>query len=188
MRKNIGHRLGGQNKENENTIHALYSTLNLIGSKNFRYWETDVRESKDGILYCFHDDFIEGKNIDELTWDEICISGQNLGIEIPLFEEVTNILKNRYEKFMIEIKFIHSDEARGILLSRVSSNDNWILMSTPSRFLRSFPKGKIYAWMEKFHSENEKIVRVGRHSINLFKAYNNRISWSFTRFNWFFGF
>ena len=79
MRKNIGHRLGGQNKENENTIHALYSTLNLIGSKNFRYWETDVRESKDGILYCFHDDFIEGKNIDELTWDEICISGQNLG-------------------------------------------------------------------------------------------------------------
>lgn len=188
MGKNIGHRLGGRTRQTENTVSAVYSTLNLAKNKNFRYWETDIRESKDGILYCYHDDTLGDKEIDELNWEEIRLDAKNLGVEIPLFTEIIKLLEPRNEKFMIEIKFIHSDEARRYLLDIVSSNQKWSLMSTPSRFIISFPRNTLGIWAKNFQFKSEKIVRVGRHSVDLFKVYNNLIYWHYAKIPWFFGF
>ena len=54
--KNLGHRLGASGTKLENTLEGLLGSFELVSDRRFRYWEFDIRESGDGVLFVFHDD------------------------------------------------------------------------------------------------------------------------------------
>ena len=56
--KNLGHRLGASGTKLENTLEGLLGSFELVSDRRFRYWEFDVRESGDGVIFVFHDDLI----------------------------------------------------------------------------------------------------------------------------------
>ena len=56
--KNSGHRLGASGTNLENTVQGLRNSIENIDEKKFRYWEFDIRESIDGVVFVFHDDLI----------------------------------------------------------------------------------------------------------------------------------
>ncbi len=56
---NLGHRLGGSGPQTDNTIQSLRSAIERVDDSGFKYWEFDVHESADGVLFAFHDDEIE---------------------------------------------------------------------------------------------------------------------------------
>ena len=170
--KNLGHRLGASGTILENTVEGLLESLDLVSDKRFKYWEFDVRESSDGVLFAFHDDCIKfnGKMIEprHLSYDEIYRTGESMMISIPTFQQIVEVLKDREERVMIEIKNVHSDVARETLLLSVSGNEDWILMSTPERFVKSFPSTTRDLWNERARTLGVKLVRVGRHRVDLF--------------------
>ena len=190
--KNLGHRLGASGTILENTVEGLLESLDLVSDKRFKYWEFDVRESSDGVLFVFHDDCIKinGKMIETryLSYDEIYRAGESMMISIPTFQQVMEVLKDREERVMIEIKNVHSDVARETLLLSVSGSEDWILMSTPERFVKSFPSTTRDLWNERARTLGVKLVRVGRHRVDLFKASRFLIGWYFAKPRWFFGF
>ena len=190
--KNLGHRLGASGTIHENTIEGLLESLDLVSDRRFKYWEFDVRESSDGVLFAFHDDCIKinGKMIETryLSYDEIYRTGESMMISIPTFQQIVEVLKDREERVMIEIKNVHSDSAREFLLRTVSDNEDWMLMSTPERFLESFPSETRNLWNERARTLGVKLVRVGRHRVDLFKASRYAMRWYFAKPRWFFGF
>ena len=190
--KNLGHRLGASGTILENTVEGLLKSLDLVSDKRFKYWEFDVRESSDGVLFAFHDDCIKfnGKMIETryLSYDEIYSAGDSMMISITTFQQIMEVLKDREERVMIEIKNVHSDVARETLLLSDSGNEDWILMSTPERFVKSFPSTTRDLWNERARTLGVKLVRVGRHRVDLFKASRNPIRWYFAKPRWFFGF
>ena len=190
--KNLGHRLGASGTILENTVEGLLESLDLVSDKRFKYWEFDVRESSDGVLFVFHDDCIKinGKMIETryLSYDEIYRAGESMMISIPTFQQIMEVLKDREERVMIEIKNVHSDASRETLLLSVSGNEDWILMSTPERFVKSFPSTTRDLWNERARTLGVKLVRVGRHRVDLFKASRFLIGWYFAKPKWFFGF
>ena len=190
--KNLGHRLGASGTILENTVEGLLESLDLVSDRRFKYWEFDVRESSDGVLFAFHDDCIKinGKMIETryLSYDEIYRTGESMMISIPTFQQIMEVLKDREERVMIEIKNVHSDAAREALLLSVSGNEDWILMATPERFLESFPSETRNLWNERARTLGVKLVRVGRHRVDLFKASRYPIRWYFAKPRWFFGF
>ena len=190
--KNLGHRLGASGTILENTIEGLLESLDLVSDRRFKYWEFDVRESSDGVLFAFHDDCIKfnGKMIETryLSYDEIYRAGESMMISIPTFQQIMEVLKDREERVMIEIKNVHSDVARETLLLSVSGNEDWILMSTPERFVKSFPSTTRDLWNERARTLGVKLVRVGRHRVDLFKASRYLVGWYFAIPRWFFGF
>ena len=189
--KNLGHRLGASGTILENTIEGFSKSLDLVSDKRFKYWEFDVRESSDRVLLAFHDDRINvnGKMIEikELSFEEISNAGTSMTINIPTFKQIIEALKDRDERVMIEIKNVHSDNGRDDLLRSVSGNGNWMLMSTPERFIESFPSENRDLWNIRARELGVKLVRVGRHRIDLFKASKNRIAWHYAKPKWFFG-
>ena len=189
--KNLGHRLGASGTILENTIEGFSKSLDLVSDKRFKYWEFDVRESSDRVLLAFHDDRINvnGKMIEikELSFEEISNAGTSMRINIPTFKQIIEALKDRDERVMIEIKNVHSDNGRDDLLRSVSGNGNWMLMSTPERFIESFPSENRDLWNIRARELGVKLVRVGRHRIDLFKASKNRIAWHYAKPKWFFG-
>jgi len=189
--KNSGHRLGASGTNLENTIQGLKNKIDFLDDKNFKYWEFDIRESNDGVVFVFHDDKIKFKNelfeVSKMTFSEIKEAGEILDIVIPTFEEVVVELENRKEKVMVEIKEIFSDHARNEIINRISGLENWKLMATPERFDKSFPKDTRNFWRQKMNDSKVEIVRVGRHKINLFKASNSRFRWILAKPKWLFG-
>ncbi len=188
--KNLGHRLGASGTYLENTIEGFHNSLDLVSDKNFKYWEFDIHESSDGILFVFHDDTItlNGEKIStaRLSFREISEAGKSIGINIPKFQEVISLLRKRSERVMIEIKNVLSDHCREEILESVSGMDKWILMSTPERFLISFPDEDRDYWRERAEDSGVRIVRVGRHRIDLFSASKSSLGWLFAKPKWFF--
>ena len=190
--KNSGHRLGASGTNLENTIQGLRNSIDNLDEKKFRYWEFDIRESIDGVVFVFHDDLInlngEIIEISKMTFSEIKDAGETLDILIPTFEEVVIELETRKERVMVEIKEIFSDQARNEIINRISELENWKIMATPERFEKSFPK-ESRAFRRKEIQELEiKFVRVGRHRVELFKAVESYWRWKMAKPKWLFGF
>jgi len=190
--RNLGHRLGASGTILENTIEGLLESLDLVSDRRFKYWEFDVRESSDGVLFAFHDDCIKvnGKMIEtrNLSYDEIYRAGESMMIRIPKLQQIIEVLGDRDERVMIEIKNVHSDAAREILFRTVSDKEDWMLMSTPERFIESFPSETRDLWNERAGTLGVRLVRVGRHRVDLFNASRYAIKWYFAKPKWFFGF
>src|SRR5262245_55678958 len=67
----ICHR-GSSEFAHENTLEAFRATFELGGDGN----EFDIRQTKDGVLICFHDDMLDRLleaygDVSEVTWDEL---------------------------------------------------------------------------------------------------------------------
>lgn len=189
--KNSGHRLGASGTNLENTVQGLRNSMENIDEKKFKYWEFDIRESIDGVVFVFHDDLIELNGelieISKMTFLEIENAGKYLDILIPTFEEVVIELEERKERVMVEIKEIFSDRARNEIINRVSELDNWKIMATPERFEKSFPKESRDFWDEELKKAKVELVRVGRHRIELFRASKSRLRWMIAKPKWLFG-
>ena len=189
--KNSGHRLGASGTNLENTVQGLRNSMENIDEKKFKYWEFDIRESIDGVVFVFHDDLIELNGelieISKMTFLEIKNAGECLDILIPTFEEVVSELEERKERVMVEIKEIFSDRARNEIINRVSELDNWKIMATPERFEKSFPKESRDFWDEELKKAKVELVRVGRHRIELFRASKSRLRWMIAKPKWLFG-
>jgi glycerophosphoryl diester phosphodiesterase len=190
--KNSGHRLGASGTNLENTIQGLRNSIDNLDEKKFRYWEFDIRESIDGVVFVFHDDLInlngEIIEISKMTFSEIKDAGETLDISIPTFEEVVIELETRKERVMVEIKEIFSDQARNEIISRISELENWKIMATPERFEKSFPKESRAFWRKEIQELEIKFVRVGRHRVELFKAVESYWRWKMAKPKWLFGF
>ena len=189
--KNPGHRLGASGTDLENTIEGLRRSIGIPSEPRFRYWEFDIRESCDGVLFVFHDDAIDsgGAKIEtsSMEFAKIFEAGMDLGIRIPTFEEVVLELDDRDESVMVEIKHISTDGARREVIDALSSRERWKVMATPERFEKIFPPGTRKEWSEAFRDAGVELVRVGRHRVNLFRASESSIGWFFARPKWFFG-
>ena len=139
---NSGHRLGASGTRLENTIEGLRNAIDNTKNPKFKYWEFDIRESIDGIVFVFHDDNIEKNGelveIAKMTFSDILDAGESLDIKIPTFNEIVNELEGRKEKVMVEIKEVFSDGARMEIIQSLSKLENWKLMATPERFEKSF--------------------------------------------------
>jgi glycerophosphoryl diester phosphodiesterase len=190
--KNSGHRLGASGTDLENTVEGLRKSINNPDKNKFKYWEFDIRESIDGIVFVFHDDLIELNGefveVSKMTFEEIKEAGEALKISIPTFEEIVVELKDRKERVMVEVKEIFSDEARYEIINTVSQFKDWKIMATPERFEKSFPKESRSYWDKEFQNSEIQVVRVGRHKINLFQASKSRLKWLIAKPKWLFGF
>ena len=190
--KNSGHRLGASGTDLENTVEGLRKSINNPDKNKFKYWEFDIRESIDGIVFVFHDDLIELNGelfeVSKMTFEEIKEAGETLKISIPTFEEIVVELKDRKERVMVEVKEIFSDEARYEIINTVSQFKDWKIMATPERFEKSFPKESRSYWDKEFQNSEIQVVRVGRHKINLFQASKSRLKWLIAKPKWLFGF
>mgnify|MGYP003326180920 FL=1 len=189
---NSGHRLGASGTKLENTVEGLRNAIDNTKDPKFKYWEFDIRESIDGIVFVFHDDTIEinGELVEiaKMTFSDILEAGESLEIKIPTFNEIVNELEGRKEKVMVEIKEVFSDGARIEIIQSLSKFENWKLMATPERFEKSFPKDSRKHWSEEISNSGIELVRVGRHRVNLFKAAESRFGWFFAGPKWLFGF
>ncbi len=190
--KNIGHRLGASGTKLENTIQALEGTITKVNDPKFKYWEFDVQETFDGELVVFHDDYIESDDssirICDIDYNKLVDCSNSLGITIPKYSEVFNILKYRNEPVMVEIKNLISEKAREKIFSSLAKRENWKLMATPTRFLRSLPNETRELWSDYANENNIDFVRVGRHNIDLFKSEKSQLKWIFALPKWLFGF
>lgn len=189
--RNLGHRLGASGTKMENTIDGLMNSLEQVENRKFKYWEFDIRESLDGIIFVFHDDqiLVNGELIKtaKLSFSEILKAGEDLDVKIPTFSEVVAILDSRQEDVMVEVKELRTDDARRAVITAISDKSNWKLMATPARFLQSFPAESRDYWEEYTRELGVELVRVGRHKLDLFSASRSYISWKFAQFKWFFG-
>ena len=189
--RNLGHRLGASGTKMENTIDGLMNSLEQVGNRKFKYWEFDIRESLDGIIFVFHDDqiLVNGELIEtaKLNFSEIVKAGEDLGVKIPTFSEVVAILDSRQEDVMVEVKELRTDDARRSVITTISDKSNWKLMATPTRFLQSFPAESREYWEGYTRNLGVELVRVGRHKLNLFSASRSYFIWKFAQFKWFFG-
>ena len=189
--KNSGHRLGASGTPSENTIEGYRNSSRKPERRDFRYWEFDIRESSDGIVFVFHDDTIEvsGKQSETsgMRFSEIKEAGLIRGISIPLFSEVCEQLGGVEELVMVEIKHLSTEKARSEVLETLQRRGNWKAMATPERFSRAFPLDIRDHWGDRFQSAGVELVRVGRHRVNLFDACKSRMRWLFAQPRWLFG-
>ena len=189
--KNSGHRLGASGTTAENTLEGYRESSAKPGMRGFRYWEFDIRESSDGIIFVFHDDDIEvgekHSKTSQMTFSEIKKAGFKQGISIPLFSEVCDELGETAETVMVEIKHLSSENGRSEVLEALRSRGNWKAMATPERFTRIFPSDIREDWGARFQSAGVELVRVGRHRVNLFDACKSRMGWFFAQPRWLFG-
>ncbi len=188
--KNLGHRLGGFGTPFENTIQSLRNSIenSIFNHRDFRYWEFDIHESADSELFVFHDDEIDmdGKIhiLEHYTLKEIQEFGKAVEVSIPALSEVLDILNERSEKVMIEVKNLYSDEGRKKLVESVEGNQNFTLMSSPARFEKSFPTTSREYWHQRLRESNTKLVRVRRHRVDLFAASKSRLLWLLAKPKW----
>ncbi len=190
--RNLGHRLGASGTNLENTIQGLKNSIHLVSNPRFKYWEFDIHESKDNILFVFHDDTIKINNsrmeLKHMKFIDIKAAGIKNDIDIPTLDEVIIELIPRSEKIIIEIKNIISDKCRIKIIETVSSLPDCKLMITPYRFGVVFPSENRDHWHEEFKRNNIKLIMVGRHKVDLFWISKLTIGKYLLKPKWFFGF
>ena len=163
---NSGHRLGASGTRLENTIEGLRNAIDNTKDSKFRYWEFDIRESIDGIVFVFHDDSIEINGelatLAEMTFSDIKEAGDSLEIEIPTFSEVVTELEGRSEDVMVEIKEILS------FLNKM--NINRLLIEGGSTLSGSFVEKKlvnlIYWFSSKKNASEDKLLNKSDKKLN----------------------
>jgi glycerophosphoryl diester phosphodiesterase len=83
----------------ENTIEAFQKAIE-IGIPKIEF---DLRMSQDGYLISYHDRSIDGIKVSSLQYHELLSISRSKGFEIPLFEDILKLCRDRIE-LDIEIK------------------------------------------------------------------------------------
>lgn len=115
----LAHR-GGAEEGPENTMAAFENAVRL----GFRYIETDVRVTRDGVALAFHDERLERVSdrrgaVSELTWSELRGARVHGREPIPRLEEVLDAWPE--VRFVIEAKSDQSVEPLAQAISRVGA-------------------------------------------------------------------
>ncbi|MBF0433329.1 MAG: hypothetical protein HQK83_18775 [Fibrobacteria bacterium] len=190
---NIGHRLGGSIDDSipENTIASLEHLLQTKKSSfRFLYIELDVRESKDSVLYVFHDEDLERMvplekyGNKELLNDFVTINNGAImfndlesgvinqinlssdSITIPRLQDVLSFINTKKinKKVYIEIKDLRSEKARTRLreLIRLYKDHQEIhLLAFKRNFISSFPEPR--KWCNEFSENGVRVLTIGWH-------------------------
>jgi glycerophosphoryl diester phosphodiesterase len=119
----IAHR-GAPGCAKENTIESFEKAV-ALGADMIEF---DVRRTKDNVLIVFHDEAIQGKPVNDLSYEEISQIARNQGFDIPTVEEVLKWSRARI-KLDIELKERGYEIEMVELLSKYSKNDQFVITS-----------------------------------------------------------
>lgn len=120
----IAHR-GFAHNCRENTLDAYRQAIE-VGADAI---ELDVRKTKDDVLILFHDEFIRGKSINQLTYQEINSLASSLDFPVPTLIEVLKLVKEKIIKLDVELKEEGYETAIVALLVEYLTIDQFIVTS-----------------------------------------------------------
>jgi hypothetical protein len=126
----ICHR-GASEFAHENTLEAYRATFELGGDGN----EIDIRQTKDGVLVCFHDDMLDQRlvaygDVSDYTWDELRqFRFRDPGpfgaqCRIPTLVDVLDLHRRYGGLLHLDIKLPGLDQAVADLLTRMDVWDH----------------------------------------------------------------
>ena len=184
---NDGHQLGGDLFENfdGNTIECFTRAVELFEQNDsWRYAECDVRETRDHHLILFHDwdisslksseenkaalgEPVNKQAIRDLTLRQLQSLRLNCGAKIPTLEQalVAASELNLQKPMLLELKHLHSDQARDELLKlAIHYRDNHGIKIHFLSFIRNieicFPNAR--TWMKRFSDNDFRVYQVYR--------------------------
>ena len=113
----IAHRGASALATHENTLEAFQIAINLQAD----FAEFDIRRTKDHQLIAFHNPDLNGTDIRQLTYDEICRITGTHGYRVPLLQEVLElcrgkIMKSFIDRSVLRIKEIDPNIKAGLLI------------------------------------------------------------------------
>ena len=125
---------GGADETTENTIPAFQYASDL----GFKFIETDVQASKDGIIVIFHDNDLSRmsdrkEKISDLSFEEIKEVELKGGGKIPTLEETLITFPDL--KFNIDVKTNDAVEGAAKVIGKFSKSENICLASFSSKRL-----------------------------------------------------
>jgi glycerophosphoryl diester phosphodiesterase len=119
----IAHR-GNPGIGKENTIESFEKAINL----GVDMIEFDVRRTRDHVLIAFHNEVMEGRRIEELTYEEISNVAIKKGFSIPTLEEVLKCTTGKI-KLDAELKEEGYEEEVVQGLCRFFEKDQFVITS-----------------------------------------------------------
>lgn len=87
----VAHR-GASGHAPENTLLAFQKAIDM-GADCI---ETDIRRTKDGIIVLFHDEKINGKKVNEITFEELRAEASKKVSKYPLWKKVWPMSRGRF--------------------------------------------------------------------------------------------
>ena len=119
----VAHR-GAPSYAKENTIESFEKAV-ALGADMIEF---DVRRTKDNVFIVYHDGLIQGKPVNELTYEKISQIARNQGFDIPTVEEVLRWSRGRI-KLDVELKEEGYEKEIVELLSKYLEKDQFVITS-----------------------------------------------------------
>jgi glycerophosphoryl diester phosphodiesterase len=152
----VAHR-GAPGYAKENTIKSFGKAM-ALGADMIEF---DVRRTKDNIFIVYHDGFIQGRSIKELTYEEISQITRNQGFDIPVVEEVLKFTRGKV-KLDVELKEEGYEKEIAELLSKYFKEDQFVITSFNDSSLKrikdDYPDIKVGLLLGKF--KNRLLTRI----------------------------
>jgi glycerophosphoryl diester phosphodiesterase len=128
----VAHRGNTATVKFENTIEAFQKAILLfrgcsdeIGSPKIEF---DLRMSQDGYIVSYHDRSIDDIEIKDLKYHELQSIANSKGFEIPLFEDILKLCRNRID-LDIEIKEEGYEDLAIALTTKYFKYSNFVIKS-----------------------------------------------------------
>jgi glycerophosphoryl diester phosphodiesterase len=128
----VAHRGNTATVKSENTIEAFQKAIfllsggaNEIGSPKIEF---DLRMSQDGQIISYHDRLIDDVAIRDLKYHELQAIASRKGFEIPLFEDILKLCRNRID-LDIEIKEEGYEDRTIALATQYLKYSNFVIKS-----------------------------------------------------------
>ena len=184
---NNGHQLGGDLLADfpGNTIEAFEIGIREHeASPEWKYSECDIRETLDNCLVVFHDwdlsavpntevnqavlgEAVGGQPVNKLTLEQLQALQLQGGARIPTLEEVleTAVRIGPAKPILLEIKLLHSDEARFAMLDLAKRyRDDYGLEIQFLAFIRNINRSFVVPrqWLDRFSDAGFRVYQVYR--------------------------
>lgn len=144
----VAHR-GAPGYAKENTIESFEKAM-ALGADMIEF---DVRRTKDNIFVVYHDGFIQGNSIKELTYEEVSQIARNQGFDIPVVEEVLKLIEGKI-RLDVELKEEGYEKEIVELLSNYFKGDQFVITSFNDSSLKrikdDYPGIKVGLLLGKF--------------------------------------
>jgi glycerophosphoryl diester phosphodiesterase len=126
----IAHR-GAPSYAKENTIESFEKAMTLGAD----VIEFDVRRTKDHVLIAYHDEWIQGHSVKDLTYGAVSQIARNQGFDIPTVEAV---LKRSKGKIKLDVELKEENYEREVveLLIKYFEADQFVITSFKGASLR----------------------------------------------------
>lgn len=120
----IAHRGASFLAKHDNTLESFQLAID-IGAD---YVEFDIRQTSDKKLIVFHDDSINGKQIKDLKYSELCKETSHENYTVPLLKEVLELCQG---KIMLDIELKESGYEKEIIsmVQKLYDYDDYMMKS-----------------------------------------------------------